>query len=188
MGVLIKNGTLLTALDEWTGDLRCDDGKITAIGPDLEAQSGDEVVDASGQYVFPGGVDPHVHMALPFMGTVSMDDFETGGAAGIAGGTTTFIDFCIPARDENMMDALRTWRDKAQIATCDYTFHMAVTWWGDQTREWMTRCVRDEGITSFKTFMAYRGAIGVDDPELIEVMKTSKELGSLVTVHAEHGD
>ncbi len=188
MGVLIKNGDIVTALDRWVGDIACRDGRIVALGADLAAEPGDQVVDASGQLVFPGGLDPHVHMELPFMGTVSADDFETGTAAGIAGGTTSIIDFVIPNRDVNLMDGLADWHAKAKKAVADYGFHMAVTWWGDHTAEWMRRCVEEEGIPSFKTFMAYRGAIGVDDWELIQVMKTARELRALVTVHAEHGD
>lgn len=188
MSVLIKNGTIVTASDKQVGDVFCSNGTITAIGVGLEASSKTEVIDASGQYVFPGGLDPHVHMELGFMGTVASDDFETGTAAGVAGGTTSIIDFVIPARDQDLMEALAAWHDKAGKAVADYAFHMAVTWWGDQTAEWMRRCVQDEGIPSFKTFMAYRGAIGVDDCELIEVMKAAKSLGALTTVHAEHGD
>jgi len=188
MSVLIKNGTIVTAIDKVVGDVYCENGKIAAIGADLEAPSTARTIDASGQYVFPGGLDPHVHMELPFMGTVSSDDFETGTAAGMAGGTTSIIDFVIPGRGQHLMEALAAWHDKADKAVADYAFHMAVTWWGDETADWMRRCVRDEGIPSFKTFMAYRGAIGVDDPELIEVMKTAKSLGALTTVHAEHGD
>lgn len=188
MAVLIKNGTVVTAVDEWQSDVRCDDGKIVAIAPNLESASGDEVIDASGQYVFPGGIDPHVHMELSFMGTISADDFETGTAAGVAGGTTTIIDFVIPNRNQNLMEALKDWHAKAEKSVADYAFHMAVTWWGDKTAEWMKRCITEEGIPSFKTFMAYRGAIGVFDDELINVMKTAHELEALVTVHAEHGD
>lgn len=188
MSVLIKNGTILTALDEFVGDVYCEGGTIAAVGRDLEGGTGCEVIDASGCYVLPGGLDPHVHMELPFMGTVSSDDFETGTAAGVAGGTTSIIDFVIPQRGESLMEALSAWRDKAAKAVADYAFHMAVTWWGDETARWMERCVREEGIPSFKTFMAYRGAIGVDDPELIEIMKCARGLGALVTVHAEHGD
>jgi dihydropyrimidinase len=187
MKTLIKNGTIVTALDEWKGDVRIAGGKIVELGANLEAH-GETVIDASGQYVFPGGLDPHVHMELPFMGTVSADDFETGTAAGLAGGTTSIIDFVIPARNEDLMEALAAWHDKAAKSASDYAFHMAVTWWGDQTAEWMRRCVQDEGIPSFKTFMAYRGAIGVDDPELIHIMNTARDLGALTTVHAEHGD
>ena len=190
MGILIKNGTVVTALDKWVGDVYCENGKITALGSNLDGATGgnDETIDASGQYVFPGGLDPHVHMELPFMGTVVSDDFETGTAAGVAGGTTSIIDFVIPARDENLMEALAAWHDKAAKAVADYAFHMAVTWWGDETHNWMRQCVEMEGIPSFKTFMAYRGAIGVDDVELIEVLKCARQLGALVTVHAEHGD
>tara|TARA_R110002126_G_scaffold64513_2_gene165132 strand:+ start:37 stop:1413 length:1377 start_codon:yes stop_codon:yes gene_type:complete len=188
MGILIQNGTIVTALDTYVGDVRTEGGTIVAIGSGFAAEPGDTVIDASGQYVFPGGIDPHVHMELPFMGTVSADDFETGTAAGVAGGTTSIIDFVIPARDQNLMEGLAEWHAKADKAVADYAFHMAVTWWGDETAEWMRRCVQDEGIPSFKTFMAYRGAIGVDDYELIQVMKTARELGALTTVHAEHGD
>lgn len=188
MGLLIKNGTIVTALDTHVGDVLTHEGTIVAVGADLEGGAGDTVIDASGQYVFPGGLDPHVHMELPFMGTVSCDDFETGTAAGVAGGTTSIIDFVIPARDQDLMEGLAAWHDKAKKAVADYAFHMAVTWWGDQTAEWMRRCVQEEGIPSFKTFMAYRGAIGVDDYELIQVMKTARDLGALTTVHAEHGD
>jgi dihydropyrimidinase len=188
MGILIKNGTIVTALDQYVGDVYCDNGKITAIGANLDGSGTDTTIDASGQYVFPGGIDPHVHMELPFMGTVASDDFETGTAAGVAGGTTSIIDFVIPSRDQDLMEALAAWHDKAAKSVADYAFHMAVTWWGDQTAEWMRRCIQEEGIPSFKTFMAYRGAIGVDDIELIEVMKAAKKLGGLVTVHAEHGD
>jgi dihydropyrimidinase len=188
MGILIKNGNVVTALDQWTGDVRCVDGTITELGVGLQPAAGDEVIDASGQYVFPGGIDPHVHMEMPFMGTVSSDDFETGTAAGVAGGTTSIIDFVIPGRGDDLMETLGVWHDRAAKAVADYAFHMAVTWWGDDTAEHMRRCVQEEGIPSFKTFMAYRGAIGVDDIELIKIMRTARELGALTTVHAEHGD
>ena len=188
MGILLKNGKVVTADETWVGDVLCQDGVIVALGPDLEAGADDTVIDASGQYIFPGGLDPHVHLELPFMGTISADDFETGTAAGVAGGTTSIIDFVIPVRDQDLMEGLADWHARADKAVADYAFHMAVTWWGDQTAEWMRRCVQEEGIPSFKTFMAYRGAIGVDDYELIQVMCTAKELGALTTVHAEHGD
>jgi dihydropyrimidinase len=188
MGVLIKNGTIVTAIDRYVGDIRCEDGKIVALGAKIQANSGDEIIDASGQYVFPGGLDPHVHMELPFMGTVSADDFETGTAAGVAGGTTSIIDFVIPGRGDSYEETLKWWYEKAEKSVADYAFHMAITWWGENTADIMRRCVQEEGIPSFKTFMAYRGAIGVEDPELIEVMKCAHDLNALVTVHAEHGD
>ncbi len=188
MGVLIRNGTILTAIDEMRGDVLCQDGKIVAVGPNLEGRADDEIIDASDRFVFPGGLDPHVHMALPFMGTVSVDDFESGGAAAIAGGTTTFIDFAIPNRGDNPLETLKAWHEKAAQATCDYSFHMCVTWWGDESEKWLEKCVREEGITSIKVFMAYRGAIGVDDTELIRAMAAAAKLGAVVTVHAEHGE
>ncbi|RKY21704.1 MAG: dihydropyrimidinase [Planctomycetota bacterium] len=188
MGILIKHGDVVTALDQWTGDVRCEGGTIVELGVGLEPRAGEQVIDAGGQYVFPGGIDPHVHMEMPFMGTVSSDDFETGTAAGVAGGTTSIIDFVIPGRGDDLMRTLGVWHERAAKAVADYAFHMAVTWWGDDTAEHMRRCVQDEGIPSFKTFMAYRGAIGVDDIELIKIMNTARELGALTTVHAEHGD
>lgn len=189
MGILIKNGEIITASDRFVGDIYCDQGKIVAVGAGLaKERAADTVIDASGQLVFPGGVDAHVHMELPFMGTESSDDFETGTAAGVAGGTTSIIDFVIPGRGQSLLDGLAMWHEKAKKAVADYAFHMAVTWFGDRTLSEMAACAREHGIPSFKTFMAYRGAIGVDDPELIQVMEAAKGLGALVTVHAEHGD
>jgi dihydropyrimidinase len=188
MGVLIKNGTIVTALDEMRGDILCRDGTIVDIGREISGNGEDEVVDASGHCVFPGGLDPHVHMALPFMGTVSTDDFEKGGTAAIAGGTTSFIDFVIPNRGDDPMEALAAWHEKAKNAVTDYSFHMSVTWWGEKSEEWLARCVREKGITSIKVFMAYRGAIGVDDTELVRALTAAAKLGVIVTVHAEHGE
>ena len=188
MGVLIKNGRIVTALDQWVGDVYCRGGKIAALGAGLEAGSADETVDASGQLVFPGGLDPHVHMELPFMGTVSADDFETGTAAGVAGGTTSIIDFAIPNRGEDPMEALAAWEEKAAKSVSDYGLHMCLTWWGEKTAEWMERCVREKGIPSFKIFLAYRGAIGVDDTELVHIMRTASKLDALIMVHAENGE
>src|SRR4029079_16003075 len=133
------------------------------VGSRLEKQRADDtVIDASGQIILPGGVDAHVHMDVPFMGTESSDDFETGTAAGVAGGTTSIIYFVIPNRNQPLLDGLHQWREKAKKAVADYPFPMAGTWFGDNTISEMTTCVRDEGIPSFKTFMAYKGAIGVD--------------------------
>lgn len=189
MGILIKNGEVVTATSRCVGDIYCAEGKIQAIGPGLEKQAAqDTVIDASGQLIFPGGVDAHVHMELPVMGTESADDFETGTAAGVAGGTTSVIDFVTPAREQSLLDALAARHEKARKAVSDYAFHMAVTSFGAGTREEMRTCLQEEGIPSFKTYMAYKGAIGIDDSELIAVMQTARELGALVTVHAEHGE
>ncbi len=189
MGLLIKNGEIVTAADRYVADIYCDGGVIVAIGENLEKRTAkDETIDASGQFVFPGLIDPHVHMELPFMGTVSCDDFETGTASGIAGGTTCIIDFCIPARGQPLTDALKDWRERSKKAVADYTFHMAITGWGEKTAEEMRQVVQEHGITSFKVFMAYKGAIMVDDHELYQVMKQAGRLGAVVTVHAENGD
>jgi dihydropyrimidinase len=189
MGLLIKNGEIVTAADRYVADLYCDSGKIVAIGENLEKRSTkDEVLDASGQLVLPGFIDPHVHMELPFMGTVSIDDFESGTASGVAGGTTCIIDFCIPARGQSLIDGLEEWRERSKKAVADYTYHMAITGWGEKTADEMRAVVEQHGITSFKVFMAYKGAIMVDDGELYQVMKQAGRLGAVVTVHAENGD
>jgi dihydropyrimidinase len=189
MGLLIKNGEVVTAADRTIADVFVQDGKVTAIAANLEKRAGkDEVIDASGLLVLPGFIDPHVHMELGFMGTVSADDFETGTASGVAGGTTTIIDFCIPARGQSLLEALADWRERSKKAVADYTFHMAITGWGDKTAEEMRVVVQEHGITSFKVFMAYKGAIMVDDGELYQVMKHAAKLGAVVTVHAENGD
>ncbi len=185
--LLIKNGEIVTAIDQYVADIYIEDGIIKALDKDL-GKSATRVIDASGHYVFPGAIDAHVHMELPFMSEVSADDFETGTAAGIAGGTTSIIDFVIPNRNVPLLEGLAAWKAKAKKAVADYAFHMAVTWFGDQTAAEMAHCVAHEGIPSFKTFMAYKGAIGVDDGELVEVMKTAKALGAMVTAHCEHGD
>ena len=187
MPVVIKGGEIVTASDRFVADILCQDGLIRAIGVDLDVPAGAEVIDASGQYVFPGGVDAHTHMELPFMGTVSADDFFTGTAAGIAGGTTSIIDFIIPGRNQSLIEARDSWFAKADKACGDYAFHMAVTWFNEQVDREMRQVFAEDGISSFKTFMAYTGAIGVDDAELIGIMDTAGDLGALVTAHCEHG-
>ena len=186
-GVVIRGGEIITPLDRYTADIYCEDGLIKAIGPDLDVPADAEVVDAAGQLVFPGGIDAHTHMELPFMGTTSADDFFTGTAAGIAGGTTSIIDFIIPARNQSLLEARDFWMNNAAKACADYAFHMAVTWFGEQVEKEMRQVHAENGITSFKTFMAYTGAIGVDDDELIGVIDTAGSLGALVTTHCEHG-
>src|SRR6188508_721354 len=131
MSVLIKGGTVVTADQTYRADVMCMYGKILAIGATLDAPPGCETVDAGGQFVMPGGIDPHTHMQLPFMGTVSSDDFFTGTAAGLAGGTTMIIDFVIPNPQQNVMEAYRMWREWAQKSAADYGFHVAVTWWSE---------------------------------------------------------
>ena len=189
MGLLIKNGEIVTAADRYLADVYCDGGKVVAIGQNLEKRGAkDETVDASGQFVLPGFIDPHVHMELPFMGTVSADDFESGTASGLAGGTTCIIDFVIPNRGQSLLEGLKIWRERSKKAVADYTFHMAITGWTGDTAAEMAAVVLEYGITSFKVFMAYKGAIMVDDGELYQVMKHAAKLGAVVNVHAENGD
>jgi dihydropyrimidinase len=188
MSLIIKNGTVVTANDEFLADVYCADGVIKAIGKDMDTPTGAQTVDASGQFVFPGGIDAHTHMELPFMGTTSSDDFYSGTAAGVAGGTTTIIDFIIPNRNQSLLEARDFWFNNAKKSVADYAFHMAVTWFSDQVKKDMEHVFRHDGISSFKVFMAYRGAIGVDDIELVQVLDTAHGLGALVTSHCEHGD
>lgn len=188
MGLLIRNGEVVNAGERFAADVRCDGGRITDVGAKLDAKPGDTVIEAAGRHVLPGFIDPHVHMELPFMGTVSADDFEVGTASGVAGGTTCIIDFCIPGAGQSLTAAFEDWRRKSAKAVVDHTYHMAITSWGPNTAAEMREVVETHGITSFKVFMAYKGAIMVDDGALYAVMREAAKLGAVVTVHAENGD
>ena len=188
MTVLIKGGTIVTADQSFRGDVLCVDGKIAAIGEKLDAPAKSEVVDAGGQYVMPGGIDPHTHMQLPFMGTVASDDFYTGTAAGLAGGTTMIIDFVIPNPKQRIMEAWKDWRGWAEKSTADYSFHVAITWWDESVRQDMVSLVQEHGVNSFKHFMAYKNAIMCDDETLVNSFSEALKLGAIVTAHAENGD
>jgi dihydropyrimidinase len=182
---VIKGGTVVTADLTYEADVKVEGGRIVEIGKGL---SGDKVLDATGCYVMPGGIDPHVHLEMPFMGTYSADDFESGTRAGLAGGTTMVVDFCLPSPGQSLLDALSMWHNKTSRATADYSFHMAVTWWGEQVFNDMETVVRQKGINSFKHFMAYKGALMVDDDEMFSSFQRCAELGALAMVHAENGD
>lgn len=184
MTKVIKNGTIVTADRTWKADVLFKHGKIAAIGSDLH---GDHEFDATGCYVMPGGIDPHTHLEMPFMGTYSADDFESGTRAALAGGTTMVVDFCLPAPQQSLLEALQMWDNKTSKASCDYSFHMAITWWGKQVFDEMATVV-DKGITSFKHFMAYKGALMVDDDEMYASFQRCADLGALPLVHAENGD
>ena len=184
---LIRGGTVVNADREFRADVLCEGGKISAVGANLAAP-GAQVLDAGGRYVIPGGIDPHTHMQLPFMGTVTRDDFYSGTAAALAGGTTTIIDFVIPDPQEPLIEAYRKWRGWAEKAAGDYSFHVAVTWWDESVRRDMGTLVRDEGVNSFKHFMAYKNAIMCDDETLVNSFKRALELGAMPTVHAENGE
>ena len=188
MTVLIKGGTVVNADLTLRADVLCHDGQITAVGEDLDAPRGATVVDAGGQYVMPGGIDPHTHMQLPFMGTVASEDFESGTAAGLAGGTTMIIDFVIPGPQQDVMEAYHQWRDWAGKSVSDYAFHVAITWWDESVHEAMGTLVNEHGVNSFKHFMAYKGAIMADDEILVNSFSRAIELGAIVTVHAENGE
>ena len=185
--LLIRGGTVVNADRAFRADVLCQDGLIAAVGEGLQA-AGATVVDAGGQYVLPGGIDPHTHMQLPFMGTTTMDDFFTGTAAGLAGGNTTIIDFAIPSPQQNLMEAYQTWRGWAEKSASDYSFHMAITWWDETVKRDMGTLVQQEGINSFKHFMAYKGAMMCSDETLIQSFKRALELGAMPTVHAENGE
>lgn len=188
MSLLVKGGTVVNADRSFRADVLCADGKIHSVGEDIAPPSGCEVVDAGGQYVMPGGIDPHTHMQLPFMGTVASEDFYTGTAAGLAGGTTMIIDFVIPNPQQNIMEAYQQWRGWAEKAVADYSFHVAITWWDDSVHADMETLVREHGINTFKHFMAYKGAIMADDETLVNSFSRALELGAMPTVHAENGE
>jgi len=188
MTVLIKGGTVVNADRSQRADVLCSNGTIAAVGEDLDAPKGVTVVDAGGQYVMPGGIDPHTHMQLPFMGTVASEDFYSGTAAGLAGGTTMIIDFVIPAPQQNVMEAYQQWREWAEKSVADYSFHVAITWWDDSVHTDMASLVQDHGVNSFKHFMAYKNAIMADDEVLVNSFTRARELGAIVTVHAENGE
>jgi dihydropyrimidinase len=182
---VIKGGTIVTADLTYKADVKIEGGVIVEIGPNL---SGDTVLDAAGCYVMPGGIDPHVHLEMPFMGTYSADDFESGTRAGLSGGTTMVVDFCLPAPDQSLLEALQMWDNKTSRATADYSFHMAITGWNERIFDEMKTVVQDKGINTFKHFMAYKGALMVNDDEMFASFSRCAELGALPLVHAENGD
>ncbi len=186
--LLIKNGTVVTATDQFVGDVFISGEKISALGQNLN-MTADKTLDATGQFVFPGGIDAHTHLDLPFMGTSSSDDFESGSIAALHGGTTSIIDFAIQTQGDTLGTAFNQWMEKANgKAAVDYAFHMAVTDFNETTRAEIRDLVEKQGVTSFKTFMAYKGALMVDDRQMVELMKEVKKHGGMVTTHAENGD
>ena len=188
MSLLIKNGTIVTANDQYQADIYCEDETITRIGPNLDAPDGTEVIDASGKYVFPGFIDPHVHVHLPFMGTFAKDSHASASKAALVGGTTTFIEMCAPSREEDLLEGYKLWKSKAEgQSACDYTFHMGVSKFDDKTEGQLREIVAD-GISSFKVFLAYKGFFGVSDEELFKTLTLAKDLGVIVTAHCENDE
>ena len=184
MSTVIKGGTIVTADMTYQSDVLVDGGVITAIGKDLK---GDKVIDAAGCYVMPGGIDPHTHMEMPFMGTTSADDFSSGTRAALSGGTTMIVDFVLPAPNQSLIDALQAWHQKAGKAVADYGFHVSVTWWGEKVWREMEEVVK-RGVNTFKHFMAYKGALMVNDDEMYQSFLRCAELGAMPLVHAENGE
>jgi dihydropyrimidinase len=188
MSLLIKNGNIVTATDNYVADIFIEGEKIKIIGSDLPVNA-DREIDASGKLVLPGGIDPHVHLDMPFMGTYSSDNYETGTKAALFGGTTTVIDFVLQKQGNSLRVALDEWRARSDNnCLCDYSFHMAVTDFNDETKKEIRRFIEEEGITSFKTFMAYKGALMIDDRQMIGLMEEVKQHGGLINVHATNGD
>jgi len=187
MTLLIRGGTIVDSVHSYRADVLCEGGKIVQIGANLAAP-GAEIVEAGDHLVIPGGIDPHTHMELPFMGTVASDDFYTGTAAGLAGGTTSIIDFVIPNPHQPLMEAFNAWRGWAEKSAADYAFHVAITWWDESVHRDMGILAHEHGVSSFKHFMAYKNAIMADDEILVNSFRRALELGALPTVHAENGE
>jgi len=186
MSILIKNGHIFTAVDSYVADILVDEGKIRTIGIDLAVQA-DKTVDATGKYVIPGGIDPHTHLEFPFGGTVSSDDFRTGTIAAAVGGTTSIVDFAVQQRGHALSEALEEWHQKAEgRAAIDYGFHMIILDLPESRLPELDDLVR-QGVTSFKMFMAYLGAVMVDDSTIFRTMVRAANNGALVCLHAEHG-
>jgi dihydropyrimidinase len=188
MSILIKGGRVITAADDYVGDVYVEDERISLIGESLD-QAADKVIDASGKYVLPGGVDPHTHLDMPFGGTVTIDDVESGQTSAAFGGTTTHVDFIIQPQGSSFADALEEWRGKANgKQVIDMGYHMAVTDLKEGGTLEELASLPEQGITSYKLFMAYKGALMVDDETLFKTMQVAADTGALVMVHAENGD
>jgi len=186
MRTLIKNGTVVTATDQYRGDVLVEDEKIAVIGMSLDVQA-DTVIDAAGKYVLPGGIDVHTHLDMPFGGATSADDFETGTRAAAFGGTTTIVDFAIQYRGQTLHHAMETWAKKAEgKAVIDYGFHMIITDLTDQVETEMDALVR-QGISSFKLFMAYPGVFMLDDASIFKALLRTGQNGGTICMHAEDG-
>src|SRR5437867_408059 len=184
---IIANGKVVTATDTYLADIAISAGKIEVVGQNLPRQNAARVLEAMGKYVFPGGIDVHTHLDMPFGGTSSADDFETGTRAAAFGGATTLIDFAIQYKGQSLRTAFDTWMSKAsQRAVCDYSFHCIVTDLGGTQLQEMNALV-DEGVTSFKLFMAYPGVFMLDDASIFKALQTTAKNGGLVCMHAENG-
>ncbi len=188
MSILIKNGRVITADEDFVADIFIEGETVSAIGKSLPMHA-DTIIEAKGKLVMPGGIDPHVHLDMPFMGTFSSDDYTSGTSAALFGGTTMVIDFVLQTQGKPLYHALEAWQGRSNGKACsDYSFHMAVTDFNDNTKAEISKMVNEEGITSFKTFMAYKGALMIDDRQMVGLMNEVKKQGGMVTVHATNGD
>src|ERR1700689_1878801 len=184
---IVRNGTVVTATDTFASDIGIEAGRITAIAQSLPIENARNVIDAMGRLVMPGGVDVHTHLDMPFGGTNSADDFETGTRAAAFGGTTTLIDFAIQYKGQTLRTAFDTWMQKASgKAACDYAFHCIITDLAGAQLDEMNALVRD-GVTSFKLFMAYPGVFMLDDASIFKTLRTTSKNGGIVCLHAEKG-
>ncbi|KAI4539636.1 hypothetical protein MG293_010031 [Ovis ammon polii] len=191
--LLIRGGRVVNDDSSLEADVLVEDGVVRAVGrhvlPPGDSPAELRVLDAAGKLVLPGGIDTHTHMQFPFMGSRSVDDFHLGTKAALAGGTTMIMDFAIPHKGHSLIEAFDTWRSWADPKVCcDYSLHVAVTWWSDQVKEEMKILTQDKGVNSFKMFMAYKDVYMVRDVELYEAFSRCKEIGAIAQVHAENGD
>ncbi len=188
MSLLIQNGEIVTASQRYVADIFCENETVTRIARNLAAPAGADVIDATGKYVFPGFIDPHVHIYLPFMGTFAKDTHKTASQAALAGGTTTFIEMICPGCSEEPLAAFELWLGKAQgNSACDFTFHMGVTRYDDAAEKQFMEIVK-RGVSSFKIFLAYKGALAISDEELYKTLRLAKKLGVITTAHCENAD
>src|SRR5215467_8735923 len=188
MALLIKNGEIVTVGSRVHADIYAESETITRIGKNLEVPGGTEIVNATGKLVFPGFIDPHVHIYLPFMATFAKDTHETASIAAIIGGTTTYIEMCCPNRKDDALEGYHLWKSKAAgHSACDYAFHMSVTKFVDHTEAQLREIVAD-GTASFKIFLAYKNFFGVDDAEMFQTLTLAKKLGVIVTAHCENAE
>jgi dihydropyrimidinase len=188
MGLLIRDGEIVTPDARYKAEIYVEDQTITRIGTDLPVPPGTEIIDASGKWIFPGFIDPHVHIYLPFMATFAKDTHETASVAALIGGTTTVIEMCGPSRTEDALAGYSLWKDKAQDrSACDYAFHMTVSRFDENTEAQLREIVRD-GTTSFKIFLSYKNFFGIDDGEMYQALTLAKELGVIVAAHCENAE
>jgi dihydropyrimidinase len=188
MALLIRNGEIITVGSRIHADIYVENETVTRIGKDLDAPPGTEIVDASGKLVFPGFIDPHVHIYLPFMATFAKDTHETGSIAALIGGTTTYIEMCCPNRNDDALEGYELWKSKAHgKSACDYAFHMSVTKFTEETETQLRQIVTD-GTASFKIFLAYKNFFGISDAEMYQTLELAKRLGVIVTAHCENAE